>query len=181
MLNRHLPSPAGFPAQCPAPQCAETAPSPVPKGTREASPDSRRQRLHGRKPAAKARSARRYVDVQAGKAPWIAPDDALPEHPSVVWRKRHFPRVTPEYSVNSILTVMELVALGMGVGILPMAADAPGVAVPAPGLNGVRTPGTSAFPAVTLGDARVPTQHRRSAWQMPVIGISAAGRTTNLP
>jgi DNA-binding transcriptional LysR family regulator len=61
-----------------------------------------------------------YGDVEAGKAPWIAPDDALPEHPSVVWRKRHFPRVTPAYSVGSILTVMELVSLGLGVGILPI-------------------------------------------------------------
>jgi DNA-binding transcriptional LysR family regulator len=55
----------------------------------------------------------------AGKAGWIAPDDALPGHPSVIWRKRHFRKVTPHYKVNSILTVMELVALGMGVGILP--------------------------------------------------------------
>ncbi|MEO4045969.1 LysR family transcriptional regulator [Pseudomonas sp. CAU 1711] len=65
-------------------------------------------------------AVRRYVDVEAGRARWIAPDDALPEHPSVLWRKRHFPKVAPHYKVNSILTVMELVALGMGVGILPM-------------------------------------------------------------
>lgn len=64
-------------------------------------------------------AVRRYADVEAGKAPWIAPDDALPEHPSVLWRKRHFPKVVPHYKVNSILTVMELVALGLGVGILP--------------------------------------------------------------
>ncbi|HDR9249209.1 LysR substrate-binding domain-containing protein [Burkholderia vietnamiensis] len=55
----------------------------------------------------------------AGKVRWIAPDDALPGHPSVIWRKRHFRKVVPHYKVNSILTVMELVALGMGVGILP--------------------------------------------------------------
>ncbi|WP_116140711.1 LysR family transcriptional regulator [Trinickia diaoshuihuensis] len=60
-----------------------------------------------------------YEDVMAGKARWIAPDDALPGHPSVMWRKRHFRKVVPHYKVNSILTVMELVALGMGVGILP--------------------------------------------------------------
>ena len=63
---------------------------------------------------------KRFADVTAGKALWIAPDDALPEHPSVVWRKRHFPKVVPHYRVNSILTVMELIALGMGVGVLPM-------------------------------------------------------------
>jgi DNA-binding transcriptional LysR family regulator len=63
---------------------------------------------------------KKYADVEAGKAAWIAPDDALPEHPSVLWRKRHFPKVAPGYRVNSILTVAELVALGLGVGILPM-------------------------------------------------------------
>jgi DNA-binding transcriptional LysR family regulator len=63
---------------------------------------------------------KRYADVEAGKAAWIAPDDALPEHPSVVWRRRHFPKVAPTYRVSSILSVMELVALGLGVGILPV-------------------------------------------------------------
>lgn len=61
-----------------------------------------------------------YADVKAGKAAWIAPDDALPDHPSVLWRKRQFPKVVPSYRVNSILTVMEFVALGMGVGVLPI-------------------------------------------------------------
>ncbi len=56
----------------------------------------------------------------ASHNPWIAPDDALPEHPSVVWRKKHHPKVTPQYRVNSILTVAELVAQGLGIGILPL-------------------------------------------------------------
>jgi DNA-binding transcriptional LysR family regulator len=60
------------------------------------------------------------VDVEAGVAAWIAVDDALPDHPSVVWRKRRHPKVVPTYRVNSILTVMEMVALGLGVGMLPM-------------------------------------------------------------
>jgi DNA-binding transcriptional LysR family regulator len=68
--------------------------------------------------AARAGASRR--DVESGTAAWIAPDDALPEHPSVVWRKRHYPKVAPAYRVNSILTVMELVALGLGVGVLPV-------------------------------------------------------------
>lgn len=51
---------------------------------------------------------------------WIAPDDALPEHPSVVWRKKHFPKVIPTYRVNSILTVAEMVARGFGMGVIPM-------------------------------------------------------------
>lgn len=70
--------------------------------------------------ASKASGIRRYQDVEAGKAAWIAPDDALPEHPSVLWRKRHHPKAVPRYRVNSILTVMELVAAGMGVGVLPV-------------------------------------------------------------
>lgn len=63
---------------------------------------------------------RRYADVEAGKAAWVAPDDALPEHPSVVWRRRHFPKAVPTYRVNSILAVMELVGLGLGVGVVPL-------------------------------------------------------------
>jgi len=59
-------------------------------------------------------------DALARGLPWLAPDDALPEHPSVVWRKRHYPKVSPCYRVNSILTVAELVALGLGVGVLPL-------------------------------------------------------------
>lgn len=68
-----------------------------------------------RKGAARARAA-----VEAGSADWIAPDDALPEHPSVTWRKRHHPKVEPRYRVNSILSVLELVALGLGVGVVPL-------------------------------------------------------------
>ncbi|HUG26267.1 LysR family transcriptional regulator [Piscinibacter sp.] len=70
--------------------------------------------------AAKRGGVRKFADVEAGKSDWIAPDDALPEHPSVVWRKRHFPRAASRYRVNSILSVLELVALGLGVGIVPL-------------------------------------------------------------
>ncbi|SDP72705.1 transcriptional regulator, LysR family [Rhodoferax sp. OV413] len=59
-------------------------------------------------------------DDTAAQASWIAPDDALPEHPSVLWRKKHFPKVAPAYRVNSILTVAELVAQGLGIGVLPL-------------------------------------------------------------
>lgn len=61
-----------------------------------------------------------YAQVESGKAQWVAPDDALPDHPSVLWRKRHFPKVEPSVRVNSILTVMELVRQGLGVGVLPL-------------------------------------------------------------
>ena len=58
--------------------------------------------------------------VWAGEVDWIAPDDALPDHPSVRWRHRHLPRVQPRYRVHSILSVLELVACGLGVGIVPL-------------------------------------------------------------
>lgn len=70
--------------------------------------------------AAKKGGPRRFDADMAGKVDWIAPDDALPEHPSVVWRKKHFPRVSPRYRVSSILTVAEMVAQGMGIGLLPL-------------------------------------------------------------
>lgn len=58
--------------------------------------------------------------LDAGRVDWIAPDDALPEHPSVVWRQRHFPKVMPRLRVNSIMSVLELVAQGLGVGVVPL-------------------------------------------------------------
>lgn len=70
--------------------------------------------------AARRGAVRSFAEVESGRADWIAPDDALPEHPSVVWRKRHFPKAVPRYRVHSILSVLELVALGMGVGIVPL-------------------------------------------------------------
>ncbi len=57
---------------------------------------------------------------EAVNANWIATDEALPDHPSVVWRKKHYPKAKPTFSVNSILTVAEFVAQGLGVGVLPM-------------------------------------------------------------
>lgn len=70
--------------------------------------------------AARRGAVRSLADVEAGQADWIAPDDALPEHPSVLWRKRHFPKVAPRFRVDSIVSVLELVALGLGVGIVPL-------------------------------------------------------------
>jgi DNA-binding transcriptional LysR family regulator len=70
--------------------------------------------------AAKRGAPRRFDDTVAAAQDWIAPDDALPDHPSVVWRKKRFPKVTPRYRVGSILTVAEMVAQGMGIGVLPL-------------------------------------------------------------
>lgn len=63
---------------------------------------------------------KRLDDAALATQNWIAPDDALPDHPSVVWRRKRFPKLVPKYRVNSILTVAELVGQGMGVGILPL-------------------------------------------------------------
>jgi DNA-binding transcriptional LysR family regulator len=62
---------------------------------------------------------RRFEDLDEHTS-WIGVDDALPEHPSVLWRRRHVPKAQPAWRVNSLLTVLELVALGLGVGVLPM-------------------------------------------------------------
>lgn len=68
-----------------------------------------------------ARSSIKSFDATvAAQCNWIAPDEALPEHPTVVWRKRHFPKVSPGFRVNSILTVAEFVSQGLGVGLLPV-------------------------------------------------------------
>jgi DNA-binding transcriptional LysR family regulator len=55
-----------------------------------------------------------------GEADWIAPDDALPEHLSVKWRKLTYPKLTVRYQVNSIASVLEGVRAGLGVGIVPV-------------------------------------------------------------
>ncbi len=70
--------------------------------------------------AAKRGGPKRFDADVAASAHWIAPDDALPDHPSVLWRKKHFPRVSPRYRVNSLLTVAEMVAQHMGIGVLPL-------------------------------------------------------------
>lgn len=50
--------------------------------------------------------------------PWIAVDEAMPEHPGVAWRKRNFPRVRPVFQANSMLTVVQLIEAGLGVGVV---------------------------------------------------------------
>ena len=51
---------------------------------------------------------------------WIAPDDALPDHSSVLWRKRMYPSVTPRHKVDSILSVTAAIAAGLGIGMIPL-------------------------------------------------------------
>jgi DNA-binding transcriptional LysR family regulator len=63
---------------------------------------------------------RKNDSATISKTDWIAPDEALPDHPSVIWRKKHFPKLTPTYAVSSILTVAELIGQGLGIGVLPV-------------------------------------------------------------
>lgn len=56
----------------------------------------------------------------AATYPWAAPDEELPDHPSVVWRKNHFPKIIPTYRTGSILTVAELISQGAAIGLLPL-------------------------------------------------------------
>lgn len=50
---------------------------------------------------------------------WIAPDEFLPDHPTVAWRRQHLPGVVPAYRCNSMLSVTQLVRAGLGVAALP--------------------------------------------------------------
>lgn len=61
---------------------------------------------------AKKGGPKTFDSIIANHTPWIAPHDAMPEHLTVIWRKKHFPKVVPTYSVSSILTVAGLVGQG---------------------------------------------------------------------
>ncbi|TDV63468.1 LysR family transcriptional regulator [Pseudomonas sp. LP_7_YM] len=50
---------------------------------------------------------------------WIAPDDFLPDHPTVSWRRQQLPKVNLAYRCSSMLAVAQLVRAGMGVAALP--------------------------------------------------------------
>lgn len=54
------------------------------------------------------------------QAIWVAPDQALPNHPSVIWRRQHYPQLQVSYMVDSIQSVAEFVAQDLAVGILPV-------------------------------------------------------------
>lgn len=51
---------------------------------------------------------------------WIAPDEAMPDHPTVRWRRRHLPKLAPRHLVDGISAVVDAVRAGLGVGALPL-------------------------------------------------------------
>lgn len=59
------------------------------------------------------------VEADWAHAPWLALDDALPEHPTVQWRKRLYPKLTPRFKLGSVLALQDGIAAGLGIGALP--------------------------------------------------------------
>lgn len=51
---------------------------------------------------------------------WVAPDETMPEHPSVRWRRKHLPKVSPRYLLDGIVNVVDAIKSGAGVGIVPV-------------------------------------------------------------
>lgn len=62
---------------------------------------------------------RHPADTPLDRHTWLAPDDFLPEHPSVAWRRKHLPKVRPRYRCNAILPLAQAVLAGLGVAVLP--------------------------------------------------------------
>lgn len=52
--------------------------------------------------------------------PWIGIDEAMPDHPGVIWRKRFLPKVQPVVQVNSMLTAARAIEDGVGVGVMAL-------------------------------------------------------------
>lgn len=70
--------------------------------------------------SARGTASRKGRAFDLAGAPWIAVDEALPEHPSVRWRRKHWPRVEPALRLNSVQAVFDAVRQGLGVGIAPL-------------------------------------------------------------
>ncbi|MBX8493692.1 LysR family transcriptional regulator [Pseudomonas cichorii] len=73
--------------------------------------------------------------------PWISPDDSMPDHTSVIWRKQALPAVVPRYRCSSMSAVSQLVSAGLGVAAVPdfTARNLQGSEVLSPPLEGCST------------------------------------------
>lgn len=102
---------------------------------------------------------------------WVAPDDFLPNHPSLVWRRQYFPEARPAYRCNSMLSVVQLVRAGLGIAALPeyLVRDEPGLRVLEADLPGC----SSALWLLTRPDCR----HLRSVTTL----FEELGRHIRLP
>lgn len=81
--------------------------------------------------AAHAYLERRVQPFDLEQTDWVALDESLPDHPSVKWRRQHYPKLTPRYRCNSVLSVAGAIVSGIGVGVAPMflLKDHPQVAI----------------------------------------------------
>ena len=50
---------------------------------------------------------------------WIAPDESMPDHATVLWRLHDLPGVMPSYRCSSMYAVAQLTRAGLGVSALP--------------------------------------------------------------
>ena len=50
---------------------------------------------------------------------WIAPDESMPDHATVLWRLHDLPGVMPSYRCSSMYAVSQLTRAGLGVAALP--------------------------------------------------------------
>ena len=63
-------------------------------------------------------AAQRRRDLAAHD--WIAPDEAMPEHPTVRWRRKQLPKVAPRHLVDGIVAVVDAIKAGLGAGVVPL-------------------------------------------------------------
>ena len=61
---------------------------------------------------------RRLPLDQLAKLPWVGVDEAMPEHPGAIWRKRALPNVRPALLVDSMLTAVQVIEAGMAIGVV---------------------------------------------------------------
>jgi DNA-binding transcriptional LysR family regulator len=64
--------------------------------------------------------AARSKNLRLEEMDWISLDESLSEHPSLKWRRRRFPELTPRYRCNSVMSVAGAVVQGLGVGVVPL-------------------------------------------------------------
>jgi DNA-binding transcriptional LysR family regulator len=80
-------------------------------------------------------------EVDWARRPWAAPDDFLPDHATVVWRRLHHPAILPAYRCNSVLSVCSLIEAGLAMGAVPefLALQRPTLRMLAPALPNCTT------------------------------------------
>jgi len=85
-------------------------------------------------------SLRERLSESANSVPWIAPDDSMQDHPTVVWRNQQYPNLIPRYQCSGMSTIAQLVSTGLGVAALPDymvrgMADVEALSAPLPGCD----------------------------------------------